>query len=152
MYWPKFSMDKLQRLLRRRRSSVGASCAYIKWTKYVGIKMYSERSQRNRCHRLQNRAEKVGLSPKTGERFEFRVLAFDLDDCTAPDLRWCTIYCYWTEHVKLPRLTAAARKKQLQASLEEIGIHHSDLSRYNIGTKNRKLICIDFDSCSCEEC
>jgi len=152
MYWPKFSIKKLGRCLSRRRSLSGASCSYVRWTKYVGLKMYSERGERTTCWRRQKKAAARGLGPKVGECFEFRTLRIVWGGYRAPDLRWTTIYCYWTEHVQVNTRLSNRNYYKLQSGLEAAGIVHEDLVPHNTGTTRQgNVVCIDFDTCSCRK-
>jgi hypothetical protein len=150
MRWPKFSIAKFRRLLVGKRTPVGASCAYLQWTKYVGLKMYSERGQRTRCWRRQRKAARHGLGPSTGGCFEFRALAISWGSFRAPDFRWKTIYCYWTEHVQVNSKLDDRDYDTLYSGLLKLGYHHKDLVPWNTGTtRDSRVVCIDFDSCSC---
>lgn len=151
MYWPKFSLDKLTRLSKTKRTKSGASCAYVQWTKYVGLKMYSTKHERDTCYRLQRRAENADLGPRTGKKFEFEVFECVSDDSwsSAPVPRFVKVYCYWTEHLNQPRGVSYKREQELEDALLKIGIDHHDMARRNLGLRGKKLVCIDFDTCSC---
>lgn len=158
-YWPKFSFKKLVRLIRsdrRRIKSSGVSCHYVKWTKYVGLKLYTEKSQRDRCAKLQRRVAKAGLAPEVGGTLEFEMLTCtgvdDYGEDTSPDLEWATIYGYWTEHVRIPsRIPSYKRVHALWKGLRELGLLHDDLHKFNMGVIDGRLVCIDFDTASCRD-
>jgi hypothetical protein len=149
MYWPKFSMKKLAKLIRRRTPS-GASCTYIKWTQYVGLKTYTDREERDQSVKLQRRAAKIGLAPKAGASFEFEITAIGYDcGCSAPEFSLQKIYCYWTEHAPMGRSAGYRAVDRLDRELSKIGIEHTDLYDRNLGRIRGKLVCIDFDPASC---
>lgn len=157
MYWPKFSEEKLFRLLREQRGSEsGVAAHYVKWTKHTGLKLFTDWRTRDHAMRLQKRAAEAGLAPRLGkERIEFETVAIEFEsikDC--PPLRIQKLYGYFTEHcppIRRWRWGPARDKaeQELTKALRTVGIYHDDLHLGNLSRKSGKLICIDFGPESC---
>lgn len=151
MYWPKFDIKKLHKLVRadRRKLKSGSSCFYVKWTKYVGLKCYSARDCRNHSISLQRRAAEAGLAPRVGEHLDLEILTLD-SFSEAPELYIKKIYCYWTEHADTSRRTTKQQRIDLVHSLWDAGVHHFDMHHLNTAFKGKKPVTIDFDADSCD--
>jgi len=158
MYWPKFSEAGLIKKIRKGRSRNGVTCTYIKWTKHVGLKVFTSKWARDQCAKLQGIAAENKLGPKVGEKAQFEVLWGETDDWdsfeNAPQMRMKKLYCYFTEHADRPRKYQRTGKKRrdLECKLHRVGIDHNDLHTENVGLVNGKLVCIDFDYVSCIKC
>lgn len=159
MYWPKFSERKLFTLLSARPAEAGCSANYIRWTKYVGLKLFLSKRDRDRAYAVQGLAASHGLGPKVGPKLVDVELIFS--DMTDPDmvpiLRTRKWYGYFTEH--LPPITRVWRlgpkrtrqEAEIIAALQAIGIYYEDLHKGNVSFARGKdnPIVIDFGPESC---
>ena len=146
MYWPKFNSEKLMQFSRSpKRTANGVYCFYVRWTKYVGLKIYSNRSARDASLRYQQFAAKHRLAPSVSPKkvnFEVSTIQYRNE---APCLRTEKLYGYWTEHTPRGRRPSWEQVGNLRHELEKIGLFHDDLHFNNVGRKGKKLVCIDFD-------
>lgn len=158
MYWPKFSKQSFWRKIKAtKKTPSGVSCAYLQWTKYAGLKMFSDKKSMNQSFRGQKRAAKHSLAPKVGEKIVIDVITFSQDPeaaswdiVDAPIPRKIKLYCFFTESAqKIGRRVPFSKKSVLDKTLQKIGIYHDDLHRWNMGYVGKKLVCIDFDDASC---
>jgi len=148
MFNPTFSLERFSKKLRKRKTPHGVSCSYLQWSPKCGLKMFSEKYQRNHSHRGQERASKAKLAPRVGKKFEFEVLS--CDDVDAPNPRFVKVYCFFTEAAKVTaRGTSYRTELKLMAALEGIGIDHYDLHQGNVGRIGKRWVVIDFDGASC---
>jgi hypothetical protein len=154
MYWPKFSYARFPEKLKKSGKKHGVSCTYVKWTTKVGLKLYETRSERDRCVRLQKKAAKARIGPRVGDVFSIVVI-----ECKgagngwwgdAPNIRRKVLHCYFTEHATVPRRLSMKKVEALRDALYEIDIDHGDLHEGNTGYLGKRLVCIDFDSASCD--
>lgn len=159
MYWPKFSKKAFfRKLYKSRRTPSGVSCAYVQWTKYVGLKMFTSKRSMSQSYKGQKRAAKHKLAPRVGERLTVDVIRFSevsnslgFCDSEAPIPSKLKIHCFFTETATgIGRRVSRARERDLKKRLEEIGICHGDLHQWNIGRIGKRLVYIDFDDASCE--
>ena len=156
MYWPKFSKPALFRKVQKAsKPPSGVSCAYLQWTKKVGLKMYTTKTSMKQSWRGQTRAAKHGLAPRAGEPFTFEVISFERKmtkwgQTDAPVPRQIKLYCFFTETAhRIGRAVKQSKEEALEEALEAIGISHDDLHFHNMGYVKDKLVCIDFDDASC---
>lgn len=147
--WPTYSQAHLVEKLRGAKSPHGVSCSYLQWTDTVGLKMFSQKVQRNHSHKGQKRAAKVKLAPQVGEMFDIELVTCSGFGAPGPCLQ--EVYCFFTETAKLgqPGCTGARVEARLKRGLKEIGINHHDTHEGNVGKIGKKTVVIDFDSCSC---
>ena len=149
MFNPTFSMTRFSKKLRKRKTPCGVSCSYLQWSPKFGLKMFSDKYQRNHSHRGQSRAAKAKLAPKVGKKFEFELIVCDEYD--APDPRFVKVYCFFTETAKsIGRGAPWKVEQRLEEGLEKIGIDHHDLHENNVGKVGKRWVVIDFDGASCD--
>lgn len=161
MYWPKFSKRKLFLLLKARKADAGCSANYIRWTKYVGLKLYLSKTERDRAYAMQSLAAGHKLGPRVGPQLiQVELIFSDLeDDFMVPVLQTRKWYGYFTEHLSPPRSWPLGPKRNKQtaeivASLRAIGIYYDDLHEGNVSFargKDRPVV-IDFGPESCGRC
>ena len=148
MFNPTFSMKRFAQKVRKQKTPYGVSCSYLQWSPKFGLKMFSEKAQRNHSHKGQKRAAQVGLAPQVGEKFEFELLS--CDDYDAPNPRFTKVYCFFTETAKcIGRGVNWTNEKRLEEGLSKIGISHYDLHENNVGRVGKRWVVIDFDKASC---
>jgi len=147
--WPKFSQGRFVEKLRGASTPHGVSCSYLQWTDTVGLKMFSDKHQRDHSHKGQGRAAKIKLAPQVGEMFDIELVACSGHGAPGPRLQ--TVYCFYTETAKLdqPGCSGTRIEARLKRRLKEIGINHHDTHAGNVGKIGKRTVVIDFDSCSC---
>lgn len=160
MYWPKFSERKLFLLLKKqRKAKAGCSANYIRWTKYVGLKLFLKKRVRDKAYDTQALAARHKLGPRLGSKLiEVELLYADTEDeGMVPVLRTRKWYGYFTEHMAPAErrwVWGPKREKQemeIYEALQAIGIYHGDLHEGNVSfTRGRnRPVCIDFGPESC---
>lgn len=148
MFTPTFSLRRFAKKLRKRKTPHGVSCSYLQWSTKFGLKMFTDKSERNHSHRGQKRAAEVKLAPKVGKKFEFELISCDKFD--APEPRFIKVYCFFTETAsRIGRKVSRRTEEMLDEGLEKIGIGHNDLHDYNVGRLGKRWVVIDFDGESC---
>ena len=147
--WPKFSQANLVEKLRGVKTPCGVSCSYLQWTDTVGLKMFTDKGQRNHSHKGQGRAAAAKLAPQVDAMFDVELVACGYGG--APNPRVVTIYCFFTETAKVnaPGCTGATVEARLKAQLQEIGIRHHDTHCGNVAKLGKRVVVIDFDRQSC---
>lgn len=157
MYWPKFSEKTFYRKIdKARKLPCGVTTSYLQWTKYVGLKLFFDRSSMEAARRRQKKAADYGLAPRVGGVVKIQVYSWERDDQScwsdsdAPIPRKRTLYCYFTETAtKIGRQVSMKKLLKLEDDLFDIRIFHADLHLHNVGYVGKKLVCIDFDDISC---
>ncbi len=150
----KWTAEKQQRLMsviqyNRRQAKFGISCVYFALSKNIGVKLYSTQKERDKTHEKQAHAAKYKLAPAAGECFSFQCFWIGHNPCSAPDVRYKVIYGYLTQNATMPPKRDRTDLYPLELRLRQIGLVNDDLCNYNVGYIGKRLVCIDFDNCSC---
>lgn len=150
MYWPKFSEKKFARKVGTGDGiKSGIACAYVRWTKYAGLKIYKTRQERDGAMRRQQRAAEHRLGPRVGHKVEFTTVAGWQSYGSAPSFKRQKFYCFFTEHVNRGRKPTYNQIRKLDEAMQQIGLFHDDLHFNNVARKGKKIICIDFGREGC---
>lgn len=165
MYWPKFSERKLFLLLKKqRKAKAGCHANYIRWTKYVGLKLFRKKHHRDRAYEAQSLASEHKLGPKCGDQLiEVELISaihddMDPDHSMVPVLQVQRWFGYFTEHCPAPPkrwswdANRESQEMHLFTALQRIGIYHGDIHSGNVSFvrgKKKPPICIDFGPESC---
>ena len=157
--WNKTRREEFIRVIKRdsyKQPKFGVSCIFVKLNKVVGVKVYATARERNRCHKVQTLAATHGAAPAVGDAFEFECCMLDhfVDDEKLgyrAEITYRKVFCYLTQVAELHRGKTPSIKNilALEYKLYKAGLVHDDLHRGNIGYVNNKMVCIDFDFCSC---
>jgi len=148
-------IDSLENSTRKLR--IGSRCLYVPLTGDICAKLYKNRMQRNRCVEFQKVAAKNSLAPKVGDVFSIKLFIIDhlhenLNSHNMYNVRSRTMYGYLSEKADLRGVRLSKHKaRKLENKLLSIGINHYDIRRCNVGYLNGNLVCIDFDSNSCNK-
>lgn len=139
---------KAQAAVRHGDVKMGAYNRFVKVTERLGIKYNFSKEDRDALWYNQREAAKHGLGPEVYERIDFK------NSFGVP------LYGYFTEVVQVydyedycEDFITIMREQmsELCEQLDAIGFRFLDNHRGNVGVKNGKLICIDFDGISIKE-
>lgn len=148
LQWSDLKKKFLMKMTKQKRMTpkTGVSCVYFPLSKSEGVKFYRTKKTRDRTYLLQQRAAKFGLAPKVGQRFYIDCFSIEPGSFGGVDSR--RVYGFLTERAQVRR--GYFNEYHLEEQLKNIGIIHHDLHYENVGRLNGRLVCIDFDSCSCK--
>ena len=132
---------------KRKFASSGCSCVYFPISKLIGVKIYQSKRERDSTHSKQLYASKFGLAPLVGDQFSFNCINVHHD--MQQHVTYKTVYGYLTQNVQVPKRLCEKLQYKLQEELEQIGLINDDLYYGNVGWIGNRLVCIDFDPCSC---
>jgi hypothetical protein len=137
-------------------SPSGCTCVFVPITDKIGAKLYTQEYDRDNCYGKQNQAKEFDLGPETYGLFEF-VLDHELVHEEAYDNipEGQTVYGYLTEIVEVARdkydfyefrgKFPMGRDNLVRDLKDKCNISWLDTHMGNIGIKDGKLMCIDFD-------
>lgn len=104
-----------------------------------GVKIYEDRDSGESALRHQTLAAYFGLGPKVYRRINIAGMGFgfitEIADTSISESWDCQSDEYY----------------ELESALQEIGIYHDDLHRYNVGVIDGEYVCIDFGPISAGE-
>lgn len=156
---------KLTKIIKANQYKVktGASCHFIPYSDNRGLKLYHTRADRDYARKHQRKAARHGVAPEVYKSFAYRIPRNKrcvLHECEVEHSRLSaqrakrTIYGYVTERVKQRQVVSEAQFKRLCKKLSKLmGLdpdrdYHWDVygCPRNVGYKNGKLVCVDFDA------
>ena len=146
MYWPKFSEARFIKKLKTQETPSGVSCSYLQWTQKVGLKLFTSKRERDHSLRGQKLAAKHDLAPLTGEKVDLEILSCEPDGAPHPHMR--KLYGFFTQTAKIGAISWG-EEEMLSEALSDIGVMHHDLHLNNTGKLGKRIVAIDFDTCSC---
>lgn len=132
---------------KEKRVQSGVSCMYFPLSKTVGAKVYQTLRGRNSARDKQIYVAKFGMAPLVGDSFSYESIYFDL--CYGR-VKYKVVYGYLTQNAIVPRDLSEDDEYYLYDRLRAIGIVNHDLVPSNVGYIGQRLVCIDFDTCSCK--
>jgi hypothetical protein len=139
-----FTQKEIKMFIKSFRSDSGSFKVFVKLNNRLGIKIAQTESVRDHNYDKQELASLVDLGPKVYGKFEITVNHKNED---------ITLYGYYTEVVEVFECDDDFYKRferedliNLRDDLEmRTGFHNYDVRWCNVGIKNGKLVCIDFD-------
>jgi hypothetical protein len=130
---------------RRKRARAGVSCSYLLLSTKIGAKIYQTKQMRDATHRKQLYASEFGLAPLAGDCFSLECISI-----YESNVSYRMVYGYLTQNAVVPKYLSFDDEFDLKYQLRDIGIRTNDLCSKNVGYLGKRLVCIDFDSCSCQ--
>ncbi len=147
--WNKQNKDRLSKMLLFQPKifmKSGASCLFVKLNKNIGVKLYRRKANRDFSHQTQLKAEKIGIAPKTGEKFLIYSFAYNYYD----EIR-NVYYGFVTQAADPPRKYKEQEITEIIGKMKKMNLCVGDLHKANLGRIKEKLVCIDFDKVSCKK-
>jgi hypothetical protein len=150
MRWNTRTKNQLMLAIQRhkRKARYGISCIYMPLSESIGVKIYSSEKIRDKTYEKQAHAANYGLAPIVGDKFSFECFWIG-HTCTLPDIRHKIVYGYLTQNAVVKKKGRIHGIGDLRYQLYEIGLVNDDLWNPNVGFIGDRLVCIDFDFCSC---
>lgn len=125
------------KLEERKTGDAGRNCIFVSVSDKVGVKLYKTKIQRDICFKNQMKAAEHGLGPEVYGKIKKFVY------------KGIVLYGYITEVVEIIDTDYYFSNKEkvqnLKYDIQWIGLYSGDFFEKNIGIKDGKLICIDFD-------
>ena len=143
-------METIRVKSKRKMVSFGVSCVYFLLNKKVGAKLYKSKKVRDCAYNKQLYAAEHNLAPAVGDCFSLDCFWIEHVPCCCPEIKYRKIHGYITQNVKIDSKKEHSEYSKLKYKLSEIGLLNEDLLNDNVGIVDGKLVCIDFDSCSCK--
>ena len=138
-------LQLIETIKKKKRASAGVSCSFLPLSAKIGAKIYQTRQMRDATHKKQSYAAEYGLAPLAGDWFSLECISI-----RSTNVSYRTVYGYLTQIAVIPRNLSCDDEIWLERQLRNIGISAYDLCPYNVGYLGKRLVCIDFDSCSCK--
>jgi hypothetical protein len=136
-----FTQKELLKMTQVFPWAAGSFKVFVKLNSKLGIKLTNSEIVRDQNYSRQESASKVGLGPDVYGTFEIVVNEI-------------TLYGYYTEVVEVFKDRDEYTKKFFISDMDDLkrslfhqtGFDCYDIRVYNVGVKNERLVCIDFDS------
>lgn len=138
-----FSAEAIVDIVKKSPSKAGSWNIFVKMNDYIGLKLCSKSYQRDGNYFRQKEASKIGLGPDTHGKVDVSIDGI-------------MFYGYFTEIVSIDLSNFSKREieneaNSLRKKLKKI-FDFEDNHRWNLGIKNGKFVCIDFDDLDDDAC
>ena len=140
------TVEKVENIISSSPRKNGSYNLFFKINNHIGLKLSLTKKQRDSNYKHQENASKIGLGPNVYGK---------IDNVNYEN---CEYYGYFTEivdvilmkeksydFIRLLYKTFSEDIKELVENLKKCGFIFEDNHLGNIGVKNGKIICIDFD-------
>lgn len=137
-FTPEFVADHV----KKSPKNAGSWNVFVKMNDKIGLKLTPQESTRDGNYTRQTKAAEIGLGPDTYGKINI----------TVNDI---LLYGYFTEIVEMfssaNDVDTVERRDLYDRLIRETGFYFEDCHYDNLGMKNGKMVCIDFDVLSNNE-